>query len=216
MSREDDRREMIDKLKALSKKRYGSEDAWDKLFLDYDKDHDGQATRAELEKLLEDADIGNRFSRGHWVTGLILELDRDLDGKASKKEVEDRLAFGKPIPRFPKGRTITDEEARKWAVHILASPAGTVDVSTLSDDDLTAIEKIMDEISPRLPVQTPVPKPPLIDQTTPPNYQPKPPKPPQEKPKEKPKEAQNDAKADQILTGVLVGLFVFVLTRRWR
>jgi hypothetical protein len=42
-----------------------------KLFDRYDVDHDGKINKQELRKLLEDVDVGNSFTRGAWVRGIL-------------------------------------------------------------------------------------------------------------------------------------------------
>ncbi len=54
------------------------------LFDKFDADRDGLINRAELTKLLKEADVGNRFTRGAWVSGIIDAADEQL-GTADQK-----------------------------------------------------------------------------------------------------------------------------------
>ena len=49
------------------------------LFNKYDEDGDGYINKSELKKLLAAADIGNRFTRGSWVDGVVEAADESLD-----------------------------------------------------------------------------------------------------------------------------------------
>lgn len=50
-----------------------------KLFDSYDTNGDGKIDKDELKKLLSDVDIGNSFTRGAWVKGIIDKLDANGD-----------------------------------------------------------------------------------------------------------------------------------------
>ena len=79
MSKE--KEELIDKVEKLLKRKYGnsSADSMRKLFDAYDKDRDGKIGPSDVEQLLKDADIGNSFTRGMWVKGIMAEMDTKRD-----------------------------------------------------------------------------------------------------------------------------------------
>lgn len=80
--------ELVEKLEALMKKKYGatSEENMKKLFLAYDANNDGKIDKNELMTLLKDADVGNSFTRGAWVKGIIEQLDKNADKAISWDE----------------------------------------------------------------------------------------------------------------------------------
>jgi Ca2+-binding EF-hand superfamily protein len=59
-----------------------------KLFDRYDGDHDGKIDKQELGRLLKDVDIGNSFTRGAWVRGIIDKLDANSDKAISWDEFQ--------------------------------------------------------------------------------------------------------------------------------
>ena len=75
--------ELVEKIQKLLQKKYGdaSVDSMRKLFDEYDRDRDQKISPDELERLLKDADIGNSFTRGAWVKGVIGALDQNADRK---------------------------------------------------------------------------------------------------------------------------------------
>jgi hypothetical protein len=79
MSKEQE--ELVQKVKALMQKKFGADDAaaLRKLFDAYDANKDGKIDRRELESMLGDAGIGNSFTRGMWVKGVMGELDTNAD-----------------------------------------------------------------------------------------------------------------------------------------
>lgn len=52
---------------------------------------DGQIDIDELQALLEDAEVGNRLTRGAWARGVMGMLDTDRDGRISWQEFESVL-----------------------------------------------------------------------------------------------------------------------------
>lgn len=76
-----EQQELVDKIKALLTKKYGdtSKESMRKLFDAYDKNGDQKISPSELEQLLKDADIGNSFTRGMWVKGIVGQLDTSGD-----------------------------------------------------------------------------------------------------------------------------------------
>ena len=75
--------ELVDKVQRLVRKKYGEANLENmrKLFDEYDRDKDQKISADELEALLEDADIGNGFTRGAWIKGVIGALDTNEDKK---------------------------------------------------------------------------------------------------------------------------------------
>jgi Ca2+-binding EF-hand superfamily protein len=71
-------------------KNYGdrSPAAMRKLFDRYDVDHDGKISKHELKQLLEDVDVGNTFTRGAWVRGIIDKVDTNKDKAISWEEFQ--------------------------------------------------------------------------------------------------------------------------------
>jgi hypothetical protein len=82
--------EVETKLAALCTRKYGdtSPASRKKLFDEYDTDHKGELSRAELYTLLSDADVGNWFTRGMWVEGILGRIDFDQSGGLTFDEVE--------------------------------------------------------------------------------------------------------------------------------
>jgi Ca2+-binding EF-hand superfamily protein len=79
MSKEQE--ELVEKVKALMGRKYGATDsaALRKLFDAYDVNKDGKIDKKELESLLSDAGVGNGFTRGMWVKGVMGALDANAD-----------------------------------------------------------------------------------------------------------------------------------------
>jgi Ca2+-binding EF-hand superfamily protein len=73
--------ELVQKVQALMTKKFGtaSPESMRKLFDAYDHDGDGKIEGHDLEALLEDAGVGNVFTRGAWVKGILSALDRNHD-----------------------------------------------------------------------------------------------------------------------------------------
>jgi Ca2+-binding EF-hand superfamily protein len=71
-------------------KNYGdhSSASMRKLFDRYDKDGDGKIDKNELGQLLKDVDIGNTFTRGAWVRGIIDKIDTNADRTISWDEFQ--------------------------------------------------------------------------------------------------------------------------------
>src|SRR4051812_22352027 len=69
--------ELKTKIAALVQGRYGGD--YRQAFDYYDADHAG-ITAEQLKQLLADADIGNAFTRGSWVSGIMDKLDVNQDG----------------------------------------------------------------------------------------------------------------------------------------
>jgi Ca2+-binding EF-hand superfamily protein len=79
MSKEQE--ELIQKVQALMTRRFGtvSPETMRKLFDAYDRDRDGKIDGRDLESLLVDAGVGNAFTRGAWVKGIISAMDLNSD-----------------------------------------------------------------------------------------------------------------------------------------
>jgi Ca2+-binding EF-hand superfamily protein len=80
--------ELVRKVLLLVQRRYGSTDpeALRKLFDEYDRDRDQKISAEEFERLLKDADVGNAFTRGAWVKGVIGAMDSNADRKIDWNE----------------------------------------------------------------------------------------------------------------------------------
>lgn len=117
MGAAEDQRELIDKVNALARKRWGPGDHWRELFDAYDEDSDGQATPSEINALLRDAGVGNAFTRGMWVAGVIGRMDRDDSGAVSFVEMTRALTEGDP--RAPKA---TGKKKPKTPAVVVAQP----------------------------------------------------------------------------------------------
>jgi Ca2+-binding EF-hand superfamily protein len=77
--------EVRDRLAALVKNQFNGDAQ--AAFAHYDRDGDGKISRDHLCLLCEDAGIGNRFTRGRWVDGIMEKVDKDGDGFISKAEL---------------------------------------------------------------------------------------------------------------------------------
>ena len=73
--------ELITKVRQLLVKKHGSDDvaSLKRGFESYDRNRTGRLEAEELQAVLEDAGIGNRFTRGMWVKGILARLDHDRD-----------------------------------------------------------------------------------------------------------------------------------------
>ena len=59
-----------------------------KLFERYDTNGDGKIDKQELGQLLKDVDVGNSFTRGAWVRGIIDKVDTNADKAISWDEFQ--------------------------------------------------------------------------------------------------------------------------------
>ena len=64
------------------------------LFDRYDVDHDGKISKDELGKLLKDIDVGNAFTRGAWVRGILEKVDTNADKSISWEEFQTVAGIG--------------------------------------------------------------------------------------------------------------------------
>jgi hypothetical protein len=78
-------------LKGLKEKNGDFKAAFDH----YDRGHDGGVSADELTQLLKDAGVGNAFTRGAWVSGIIERLDTNKDGRIQFSEFFTR--FNEPV-----------------------------------------------------------------------------------------------------------------------
>ncbi len=86
MSKEQE--ELVQKVQALMAKKFGGSgaEAMRKLFDAYDRDGDGKIDPGELEALLVDAGVGNAFTRGMWVKGIVSAMDENSDKRVDWAE----------------------------------------------------------------------------------------------------------------------------------
>lgn len=83
--------ELKTKIAALVRESYGGD--YRTAFAHYDPDQDGIAAE-ELKQLLEDAEVGNLFTRSSWVSGIIARVDTNQDGRISWAEFERIIKHG--------------------------------------------------------------------------------------------------------------------------
>lgn len=85
-----EQQQLVDSIGSYLQQNFGdrSPDSMRKLFDRYDVDRDGKITKSELEKLLKDVDIGNAFTRGAWVRGILDKLDTNADKAISWMEFQ--------------------------------------------------------------------------------------------------------------------------------
>ena len=85
MATEEQKRELGKKLSRLVATKFGGD--YQKAFDFYDSyPKDGYINAAELTRFLQDAGIGNWFTRDAWVDGIIEELDTEHNGAISAEE----------------------------------------------------------------------------------------------------------------------------------
>ncbi len=82
----DRKAELIDKVTNLVVTGFAGD--YKAAFAQYDANTDGLISRDELDKLLVDADVGNRFTRPAWITGVLDAMDADKDGFISWDEFD--------------------------------------------------------------------------------------------------------------------------------
>jgi len=82
--------QLVASIESALKSKYGDASlaSMRKLFDSYDTNKDGKIDKDELSKLLKDVDIGNSFTRGAWVKGIIEKLDKDSDKAISWDEFQ--------------------------------------------------------------------------------------------------------------------------------
>ena len=85
--------ELQTKIAALVAANYGGD--YKRAFDHYDADRVG-ISADELKQLLADADIGNLFTRGSWVSGIMDRLDVNQDGRIGWDEFEQAVKNSVP------------------------------------------------------------------------------------------------------------------------
>lgn len=97
MASEKDKQELVTKVTKLVNTKF--EGDFHRAFLWYDKSidqrPDGKLNKDELKRLLEDADVGNGFTRGVWAKEIIKAMDTDKDGAISWEEFQAMLKQSK-------------------------------------------------------------------------------------------------------------------------
>jgi len=85
---EKEKQELVQKVSALVESQYDGD--FKAAFDHYanKRTQTGTIDADELSDLLKDAEIGNVFTRGMWVDGIMAELDSDKDGFISYSELE--------------------------------------------------------------------------------------------------------------------------------
>lgn len=119
----DNERELKTKLTALVNKRFGK-NGWSKAFAAFDKDKDGNINSKELASILEEAGVGNVFTRGQWVSGVLSKLDKDKTSKISLAELAliiPELKQKTSVASVPKSTTKTVASVPKLTTKTVAS-----------------------------------------------------------------------------------------------
>jgi hypothetical protein len=99
MASEAQKQELVAKLSAYVKRKYGATDraAWESAFRAADSNRDGRITSDELRALLAAAGIGNVFTLGAWTDGVMSEVGRD--DSISLPELVAAISPTTPAPR---------------------------------------------------------------------------------------------------------------------
>jgi len=86
--------ELITKVKKLITTRHGNDDAQAlrQTFEAYDKNGTGRLEPDELSRVLEDAGIGNKLTRGMWVKGILSKLAREVNDALSWNDFASAVA----------------------------------------------------------------------------------------------------------------------------
>ncbi len=84
----DEAKELVTKIEALLRRKYGATGmgSQQRLFNSHDKDSDGMIDSGELKGLLKEARVGNGITRNAWVRGIMRRMDTDGDSKISWDE----------------------------------------------------------------------------------------------------------------------------------
>lgn len=82
----DRRQEVIEKIGALVKSRFGGD--LKTAFDSYDSEKSGSLSGDEVYAVLSDAGIGNRFTRGMYVKEIIRTIDTNEDAEVSWDEFQ--------------------------------------------------------------------------------------------------------------------------------
>jgi hypothetical protein len=91
---EKEKQELIQKVGALVEEQFAGD--FKSAFDHYanKRSQTGSIDSDELSELLRDADIGNTFTRGFWVSGIMAEVDKDNDGFITYTELEKIVQSG--------------------------------------------------------------------------------------------------------------------------
>ena len=91
MATEQEKQELIGKLEALVQERFDGD--YKAAFDNYanKRSQSGSVDADELSDLLKDAGVGNAFTRGFWVDGVMAEVDKDNDGFITYSELQSIL-----------------------------------------------------------------------------------------------------------------------------
>lgn len=90
MSDDARKKELQEKVTQLVDRQFGGE--WRLAFQHYAFFGSGDGVDKEgLSRLLEDAGIGNRFTRGAWTSGVLEKLDTNSDDSISWMEFQEAL-----------------------------------------------------------------------------------------------------------------------------
>jgi hypothetical protein len=123
MASEAEKRELATKLDALVKRRFGP-GGWAAAHKSFDTDHDGKISAGELERLLEEADVGNMVTRSVWVSGVLEELDKDRDQGVSLAELQKVLP-GQTTAKAPTAVAGVSADSKRpaWLFPLNMTPA---------------------------------------------------------------------------------------------
>jgi len=88
---EEEKKELVEKLVALVEERFDGD--YKAAFDRYanKRSQSGSVDAVELSDLLKDAGVGNAFTRGFWVDGVMAEVDKDNDGFITYSELQSIL-----------------------------------------------------------------------------------------------------------------------------
>ena len=91
MASEEEKKELVEKLVALVEERFDGD--YKAAFDNYanKRSQSGSVDADELSDLLKDAGVGNAFTRGFWVDGVMAEVDKDNDGFITYSELQSIL-----------------------------------------------------------------------------------------------------------------------------
>ena len=88
MANEREKQELIQKIGALVDERFEGDFKTGFDHYANKRSESGSIDADELSELLSDAGVGNAFTRGFWVDGVMAEVDKDNDGFITYSELE--------------------------------------------------------------------------------------------------------------------------------
>lgn len=94
MGNEQEKQELIQKIGELVEQRFGGDFKTGFDHYASKRSQSGSIDADELSHLLSDADVGNAFTRGFWVDGVMAEVDKDNDGFITYSELQSILQSG--------------------------------------------------------------------------------------------------------------------------